>query len=431
MAVSLGCLSHAAHALQAHFGLSLPTAWLLSSIAGQIYGASTFAVFGLLLGPGSEGPGGRALRVGAAFALAEALRSLLPGALPWLHLSYSIAAEPLWIQAAPWIGSLGISTLLAAASGAVAGAKRAEFSRTGLAFGVVVLLLALPALRLTAPPVVAQDLQRFVLVHDMAPPRARPSTSDAKASVTRLMAASHGMRGEAITVWPENSLPLLLPENEALLSGHGSDLSPLILGAPRVETAGDTPGLRASAFVYSDQATALLHDKARLVPVFEQSLVHWHDPGPTALWPGPPAQAREVAASRLGISLCYEILFAEDVRQLVGSGAEILLHLSNEAWFDGGGGPEQLLAAAILRAAENGRPVLRSTNRGITAAIGARGTVLMRHEGSSKAFRVEIPPGKGRTLWARGGDLPLILLCGALMLPWSRIRQRALAFRSA
>jgi apolipoprotein N-acyltransferase len=97
--------------------------------------------------------------------------------------------------------------------------------------------------------------------------------------------------------------------------------------------------------------------------------------------------------TKLGILICYELLFPELSRELLRQGAGVLINPSNDVWFDDTAGPQQMLAAAVLRAVATRRPLLRATPTGITAAIDARGRVVAQlARGDARALVVDVWP---------------------------------------
>jgi apolipoprotein N-acyltransferase len=88
-----------------------------------------------------------------------------------------------------------------------------------------------------------------------------------------------------------------------------------------------------------------------------------------------------------------------------------MLHLTNDAWFGQVSGPYQHLALARLRAVEQGLPVLRAANTGVSAVIDGRGRVLAALPlNAAGALDAALPPALPPTLYARTGDWPILLL---------------------
>ena len=137
---------------------------------------------------------------------------------------------------------------------------------------------------------------------------------------------------------------------------------------------------------------------------------------------GPAGQAPlAVAGTQLGVSVCYEDAFPDAMMEALPS-AELLVNVSNDAWFGDSIGPHQHYQIARLRAREAGRPLLRATSTGITAAVDHRGRELARApQFESTVLRVSVQPRSGLTPYARLRDWPLVLLCcAALVFAWRR-----------
>jgi apolipoprotein N-acyltransferase len=86
-----------------------------------------------------------------------------------------------------------------------------------------------------------------------------------------------------------------------------------------------------------------------------------------------PMQAGDM---KIGVFICYESVFPGEVRMFTDHGADVLVNVSNDGWFGNSGAPEQHLNMARMRAIENGRWLLRSTNTGITASIDPLGRIV-------------------------------------------------------
>jgi apolipoprotein N-acyltransferase len=111
--------------------------------------------------------------------------------------------------------------------------------------------------------------------------------------------------------------------------------------------------------------------------------------------------------------ICYEGVFPQDVRAAPGR-ADVMLLITNDAWFGRVSGPYQHLAQARLRSAEQGLPMIRVANTGISAMIDARGRITARIPLNTAGWRdAPLPPPMPPTPYARMGDLPII---GGLVL---------------
>jgi len=82
------------------------------------------------------------------------------------------------------------------------------------------------------------------------------------------------------------------------------------------------------------------------------------------------------AANKLGVFICYESIFPDEIRQLAANGAEVFVNISNDGWYGDSGAYAQHLKQARMRAVENNRWLLRDTNTGVTAAIDPYGRIV-------------------------------------------------------
>ena len=180
-------------------------------------------------------------------------------------------------------------------------------------------------------------------------------------------------------------------------------------------------------------ATAPRYDKQHLVPFGE--FIPWGFAWFVNLMQipmgdfgrGAPIQAAfAVGGQRVAFNICYEDLFGEEIRAVLLSeqGASILANVSNIAWFGRSHALPQHLQIARMRSLETGRPMLRSTNTGTTAAIDAAGKVTAQLEPyTAGALDVSVQGTSGLTPFTRLGNAPILLLaliCLALALfaPW-------------
>ena len=123
---------------------------------------------------------------------------------------------------------------------------------------------------------------------------------------------------------------------------------------------------------------------------------------------------------RLAPLICYEAVFPRLARR--GARPAAFVNLTNDGWFGTGFGPYQHLAQARLRAIEQGVPLLRAANTGMSAAFDARGRQLDRLAlAEAGVFSVPLPPALPPTFYARYGDVLFWLIWGAgVIFVWAR-----------
>jgi apolipoprotein N-acyltransferase len=112
---------------------------------------------------------------------------------------------------------------------------------------------------------------------------------------------------------------------------------------------------------------------------------------------------------RAGVVVCYELLFPDLVRRFAADGAELLLAITNDAWYGRTGAPHQFLAITALRSAETGLFTARAANTGVSGFIDGRGRVLEATPIFERTWRVmDVPrhPHPARaTFYVRHGDV--------------------------
>ncbi|QSX39925.1 apolipoprotein N-acyltransferase [Shewanella cyperi] len=120
---------------------------------------------------------------------------------------------------------------------------------------------------------------------------------------------------------------------------------------------------------------------------------------------------------RLAPAICYEIAFPEQLRANFSEQTDLLLTVSNDAWFGESNGPLQHMEIARMRAIELGRPLLRATNNGVTAVVDEHGKMVKQlPQFEAAVLKADVPLVKGQTLFARFGHAPVLALMSLLLL---------------
>jgi apolipoprotein N-acyltransferase len=101
--------------------------------------------------------------------------------------------------------------------------------------------------------------------------------------------------------------------------------------------------------------------------------------------PGRSRAPLQAGNQKLGIFICYESIFPNEVRQLVAQGAQVLVNISNDGWYGDSGAWAQHLNQARMRAVENHRWLLRDTNTGLTASVDPYGRAVAQLERKTRA----------------------------------------------
>jgi apolipoprotein N-acyltransferase len=222
----------------------------------------------------------------------------------------------------------------------------------------------------------------------------------------------------AVVVWPETASPALLENDgrarEAIAQAAGG--AQALIGSVRFDNA-DRP--RNSLFAIGAGGTIeAVYDKWHLVP-FGEYAPGWV-PGSLQLVPGGgfasgpgPETLHVPGVPPVGVLICYEAIFPSEVVDEAHRPAWIV-NVTNDAWFGNSSGPRQHLAAARMRAVEEGLPLLRAANTGISAVFDARGHEVARLGMQQTGYlAVRLPPAIALPFYAKGG---LWLPGGAAML---------------
>jgi apolipoprotein N-acyltransferase len=236
--------------------------------------------------------------------------------------------------------------------------------------------------------------------------------------------------GPIVVVWPESASPYLLDGNARAAIAGAAQSATVLVGAVRFDDE-DEPRNTLTP-VLPDGTAAASYDKWHLVP-FGEFQPSWARVG-IQLIPGDgfasgpgPETLRVPGVPPFGPQICYEAIFpGETVNE--ADRPDWLVSVTNDAWFGTSAGPRQHLAAARMRAVEEGLPLMRAANTGITAAFDSVGHEITRIPMEQTGFRtVTLPGPRPRTVFARFGlVLPGLLGFGALCLGLlvSRTRRR-------
>ncbi len=222
-----------------------------------------------------------------------------------------------------------------------------------------------------------------------------------------------------LIVWPEATTPFYYGL-DPIGTKYVQDLvrtagTPLLFGSPYKKQVEGKELVYNRAFLISNQGETIdVYDKMHLVPFgefvpFRQALFFIEKMveiiGDFGL--GKRATVFTLNDYQLGVSICYEIIFPDLVRQPVKNGAEYLVNITNDAWFGKSAASYQHISMAALRAVENRTPIVRAANTGISGFIDATGQIRNTTQLFKRELIVdEIAPNKGpRTFYSKFGDI--------------------------
>ncbi len=349
----------------------------------------------------------------------------------WLNLGNAGSDLSIPLRLAPVTGVWGLSFVFALLSAGIASMiLRRPRSQ-------ILWLLLLPAL-LFLPAVPGPDRgdRSAVLVQpniddetDWTPELLRGT--EQQLNLLSIGAALGRDRTTDIIVWPEAPAPFYDTDPQFLdlaasvaRSTHAAVLTGIVAHTP------NGAPLNSALLMGPDGRTVSRYDKVNLVPFGE--FVPW----PFGLITrkvsseaGDFASGNRVVVSALGshregVFICYESVFPSYIRKFAASGAEVLFNISNDSWFGKSQARNQHLLIVRMRAAENARWILRSTDNGITASIDPAGRVVRTtQEYAELAASVPYRYRSNLTFYTRYGDW-FVLLCALMAAAgwWHRLQ---------
>lgn len=324
----------------------------------------------------------------AAWTVMEMLRGTLFTGFPWLTLAGAFSPWPMAIQGAAYLGAYGLSGLLAAL--AAGPAVYGLFSRPTLAVILIAAGLAFLGNRRLADPVPKIAAAHVTIVQGNVDQSRKWAPEAEEETVDKYIDLSKRALSDApsdLLVWPETSMPFFYQDGGHLAQRVRDFVAsagvPLVFGAPAYERTLGGHVLYNRAFLLAPDGRAAGYDKEHLVPFGEYvplgqylTFIGKLVEGVGDFKPGASAAPLRQGDLALGTLICYEAIFPELAQKRAEAGANVLVNISNDAWFGDTAAPRQHLDLALLRAVEQGRALIRGTNTGISAVIDPRGRVM-------------------------------------------------------
>lgn len=356
----------------------------------------------------------------ALWTLIEWLRGWLWTGFPWLSLGYG-QIETGFSGLAQWLGVYGVSWASATVAGLLAAAAGAN---ARCRFQLLAIILVIWAASWAAGhwswvhP--SGKSLRVAVVQGNVPLVDKWEPAQRKDILMQYVNLSAPEVDADLIIWPEAALPFYLdslPDDFwDVLEEHPADFMFGILERVAKDDAVESFNSVASS---SGQKRSV-YRKQHLVPFGEflplPSLLGWLidnleiPMSDFSAWRDP-QQTISVAGVEAGVSICYEDAFADEVRQSLPTAA-LLINVSEDSWFGDSLAPHQRLDMARMRALENGRPMVRAANTGVSSVIAHSGTIIARTEQFVRiVLRAEVQPMQGTTPFSRFGSWPIVTVC--------------------
>ena len=390
----------------------------------------------------------RIVALAIALALADYARGHVLTGFPWNLFGHTLGVDPILMQGASVVGVYGLgflAILIYGAPAALMAGSRGGPTYVSTMLALLVGLVGFGVWRLSGdgpgthadiqlrimqprlgqlerfePEVRAGILQRYFAHSSGATrPRADPSAAATPPSV----------EGIELLIWPESAVPYLLADQPGALPAIAEFLPPgttLVTGGDRAEppAAGETRRRYYNSLyaIADDGQIAATYDKVHLVPFgeylpFQPLLESWGLRQITGQIGGFSSGQGLMTLSVPGLPsfaplICYEVIFpakavAPDQRP------QWIVNVTNDMWFGVTSGPHQHLAQTRMRAVEEGLPIVRAANSGISAVIDAHGRIVASLPLDSVGILdADLPRALPPTLMAQWGDWGFLSLVG-------------------
>jgi apolipoprotein N-acyltransferase len=355
------------------------------------------------------------------WVILEYIRGCLITGFPWSFLSHSQHNFLPFIQVISITGAYFISFLIVAVNGILYGLWRRK--RVSPVYMAIMAFLFVSSIGYGFVKLHGENEEklRAVIVQGNVTQDVKwDEASKMKTIKTYYQATVGAGQGAHLVVWPETALPLIFNQ-EPYVRKHIGTL-PALTGAHLLfgTVSRDEKGrFHNSAYVLGpDGREEGMYNKGHLVPFGEYTPLRSYLPFLEKLsvqtgefFPGRTHAPIRTAVGNLGVLICYEGIFPYITRETVSEGAQVLVNITNDAWYDRTSAPYQHLAFYVFRAIESDRYVLRAANTGISAVIDPQGRI----HGKTPLFEPAIV-AKGfslkdtKTLYIRYGDYFIVIM---------------------
>ncbi len=380
----------------------------------------------------------RAITLPTAWVAFELVRTYLPLGFPWALLGYAAYRDVTLIQFVEFTGIYGVSALIVLINVAVyrmltrSEALTAKLVGAAPAFGVFGIALLFGAARIrqlhAAPPV---GSLRVSLIQANIPQSLKWVQSNVEPTfqvyAQEMLSASQ--QHPDLVIWPETAAPFVFiaraeyadgpfqfhrAYHDRLVKLVRATHQALLFGAPALDFHNGISTRNRADLISADGNIVGYYDKIMLVPFDEyvpmtRFFGRFIDKPVQSIGPitaGTRQTILPIKDAKLGVLICYESIFPSLARSYVRAGANVLVNLSNDAWFGTTSAPYQLLAMAAMRALENHTPMIRVANTGISAVIRPTGEIVAETQLSTRITETATVSWIGsRTFYTKHGDL--------------------------
>jgi apolipoprotein N-acyltransferase len=392
-----------------------------------------------------------------AWTAIEWIRTYFPIGFPWNLLGYTAYRNLELIQFAEFTGVYGVSALIVFFNAVVylvifrRGSSRLQTISLSSLTVMMVALVAFGAWRIAnLKNVPAGGTLKVAMVQGNIPQSLKwdPKFLPQSYQVYQEETTNAAKRGADLIIWPEAAAAFLFQPDDRYPAALAEDASyreklltlardsgvPILFGAPALAQLDGQLGFYNRAYLVSAKGEVVAHyDKMQLVPFgeyvparsvlgfFVNRVVH----GLGDMVPGEQQTLFSVKGATLGVLICYESIFPDFTRREVKLGANVLVNITNDAWYGRSSAPYQVLAMAAMRSVETKVPMVRAANTGISAIIEPSGRITNRTPLFKRGTEIEEVPWRTvRTVYTKVGDLfaelCVVLTMIGLLIAWRR-----------
>ena len=399
-------------------------------VAAVMFGGVTAVMFAVVGRITRHSPSRLLVALPAGIVFLEWLAAQVgPIGFPWHQLALTVTALPVLVQTAELFGAGGLGFLLATSNVALAMAlwmrqdRRVALAHVEMVAKVLFMVTLYGLHRINTLPLepgaIVAVVQPNVTTDEKWTSRGQDAIVERTVHLAeQAVADTH----PEFIAWPETALPDAMSSHPGwaarVIQLARRSRSTVLTGGVELESPVDGSQRRYNAaFAFHPtpgRTLPIVHRKQKLIPMIEWVPGAAPDLSRTGFGGFTPGHATNVADSsigRYGTLICYEVTFPDMSRTLRRAGAEVLVTMSNDAWFGRTAAPHQHFAHATLRAVENRVTVVRAANTGVSGIVDPLGRVVTKTE----LFVATYATGRVQ----RSSGVPLAVHVGGMIGPLS------------
>lgn len=360
-----------------------------------------------------------ALLFAALWVLLELLRGKLMGGFPWILIGYSQTDGPLG-HLAPFVGVYGLSFVIVLLSTLVVvvvfSSQQTRLRAFPLAAALLIVGVALKNFEFSTP---IDEPLSVRLVQGNIPQSMKFSRERLEGALTLYtsMTTEQPLDGIDLVVWPETAIPThyhrvkdWLEPFASAMDAQGVDVLSGVFVSEGDDVYNAVQQLGGQRDVYRKRHLVPFGEYMPLRFILDFAAKYIDIPMSDLSAGRGPHVPIKLQGTAVGVSICYEDVYGEEMRALLPA-SNVLVNVSNDAWFGNSAAPHQHEQKARMRAREFERPLIRVTNTGVSSAIDYKGQILGRIAHDTKGiFDASVQPRSGTTLYAQTGNWPVSML---------------------